>query len=180
MQEFTTGPTTTEDIPPGPDSKWQDMTAAPEENPAKRRRGRPPKDPNAPKRTYTRRTASRTSRSLLDQIGGTLTMLNLAFAFMPEPWRGDMLDPSEITALAQALDNAAKANPTMHKYMSAVLVEGGSMADLVLVAGLIAGRRLARHGIIDGEFDARLGTFLEMRTGIPSEPVPLSVVDASP
>lgn len=176
MDEYTSAPAATQDIPSGPDSQWQDMTA--EENPAKRRRGRPPKDPNAPKRTYTKRTTS-SRRSLKDQIGGTLVMLNLAFAFMPAPWRDDALNMSEITALADALDNAAKANPTLHKYMSTVLVEGGSMADLVLVGALIAGRRLARHGVIAAEFDERLGTFIDARTGITETGPVFPVSDAS-
>lgn len=159
MDEFSAAPITDETV-------WVDLPTEethPKE-PAKRGPGRPRKerDPNAPKRTYTRRAST---KSLKDQIGGTLFLMNLAFAFMPEPWSGDALDDSEIYALAEALDEAARANPRMHKMLSSVLVNGGSAANLIMVAGIIAGRRLARHGIIDATFDDRLATFLFAKTG---------------
>lgn len=121
-----------------------------------KRRGRPPGSGGERKPRVSR--ASR--KSLKDQIGGTLTLINLAFAFMPDPWRGDMLDDYEIASLATALDDTARANPTVHKYLSAVLVNGGAGANLVMVAAVITARRLARHGVIASEFDARLAVFI--------------------
>lgn len=166
-QEFTSAP-------PGPESvDWRDLETGethPVEEP-KKRRGRPPKDPNAPPRPRATRTTTRRGRSLADEIGGTLYLMNLAFAFMPDPWRGDMLDDVEIKALAESLDEAARSNPTMHRYLSAVLVSGGSMANLVMVAALIGGRRLARHGVIDAELDDRLATFLASKMGLPTNDV---------
>lgn len=162
MEEF--GP-----APIAPDTQWVDAAPEAETHPKSdeakpKRRGRPPKDPNAPKRTYTRRTST---KSIKDQIGGTLFLINLAFAFMPEPWRDDAMDEYEITALADALDEAARANPRIHKMLSAVLVNGGSAANLTMVAGIIVGRRLARHGIIDASFDDRLAIFLAAKSGNP-------------
>lgn len=163
MDEFKAAPENV--IPAGPEGvDWQTVG---ETHPAepKRRRGRPPRDPNSPPTVRKPRATTR-GRSLKDEIGGTLFLLNMAFAFMPDPWRGDALDDLEIMALAEALDDAAKANPVMHKYLSTVLVSGGSMANLVIVAGLIAGRRLARHGMMPAEMDERLGTFLAQKSGV--------------
>jgi hypothetical protein len=149
------------------DNGFIDVSPAPDLVPevAPKRRGRPPKDPNAPRVERKPRT-SRT-RSLEAQIGGTLALFNLVFAFAPEPWQSDAMDEQEIVALAKSLDAAAKQNATMHKYLSSVLVEGGAMVDLVLVAGVIAGRRFARHGVIDAAFDDRLAVFLALKLGVP-------------
>jgi hypothetical protein len=129
-------------------------------NEGKRGRGRPPRDPSAPR--APRRTAARGRKSLETQIGATLALLNLGVMLMPAPWNADALDETEIVALAKALDAAALQNPTMHKYLSAAMVEGGAMAGLITVAAIIGGRRLARHGILDESFDERLAGMLVM------------------
>lgn len=140
------------------------------EAPPKRGRGRPPKDPSAPPKP---RRATRRTRSMETQIGGTLALINMAFLFVPEPWRNDALSDTEITALAKSLDAAASQNPRMKRYLSAVMVEGGAMADLVIVVGIIAGSRLSRHGLIDPAFDATLQSFLDRKMGdAETSPVP--------
>lgn len=125
--------------------------AAPIADPAKPRRGRPPGSGTGRKPR---------KRNLTDEIGGYLTMLNLAFAFMPDPLRGDALDAMEISALAKALNDYAQQNATVYKYLSTVLVQGGSLANLAMVAGLIAARRLARHQVLPGDMDDRLAAML--------------------
>jgi hypothetical protein len=127
-----------------------------ESQPVKRRRGRPPG-------SGTGKRGPR-KRSLESEIGGYLSLLNMAFAFMPEPLQGDALDQAEIEALAKALNDYAQQNATVYKYLSSVLVQGGALGNLVMVAILITGRRLARHGVIPSEMDGRLAVMFEMLT----------------
>lgn len=164
--DFQAAPTDIPTIPDGPPSvDWQTV-ATDETNPAagRKRRGRPPRDPNAPPTTRKPRASSR-GKSIKDQIVGTLFMFNLAFMFMPDPFRGDALDELEIEALADALDKTAQTNPTIHRALTTVMVDGGAIGELAIVGALIAGRRLARHGMIPGEMDERLGTFLAVKSG---------------
>lgn len=149
MDTFSEGPANAEQIPEAPP----------------KRRGRPPRDPSMPRPERKTRTTRSRSRSMETQIGGTLALLNMAFLFVPEPWRNDALSDTEITALAKSLDAAASQNPRMRRYLSAVMVEGGAMADLVIVVGIIAGSRLSRHGLIDPAFDTTLQGFLDRKMG---------------
>lgn len=131
----------------------------------KRRRGRPPKDPNAP--TPIRRAGGRRARSLETQIGAALMTFNLAFYVIP-PLRNDALDDAEIIALAKALDQQARVSPTFRKYLVAAL-EATSGGQLMTVGLIIGARRLARHNIIlPTEADATLGFVLENITAAPS------------
>ena len=118
-----------------------------------KRRGRPPKDPNAP---VTPRKP-RASKSLETQIGATLVMFNLpvmAFA------SNDALDAAEIEALSKAIDAQCKQSPAFRKYVTMAL-EITSGGQLVGVLGIIGARRLSRHGILlPKEADAMLGTML--------------------
>ena len=136
------------------------------ETPLKRGPGRPRKDPNAPVKHRAPYGSRSSRRSLEQQIGGTLALLNFAFAFLPEPWSGDALSDVEIVALAKSLNDAAQQNPTMHKYLSSVMVEGGAMANLLVTVGVIVGSRMARHGMLPNEFDARLQTLLAQKVGL--------------
>ena len=106
-------------------------------------------------------------KNLEQQIGGTLTMLNLAFMFAPEEFRGDALDDVEISALAKALNDAAKENDQLYDWLNAALGGTGSaLVSLAVVGVAIAGRRMARHNIIVAEeWDARLGAFIAMNAG---------------
>lgn len=122
------------------------------------RRGRPPGSGTG------RRGRPARKRSLEAEIGGYLSLLNMAFAFMPEPLSGDALDDMEIQALAKALNDYAQQNATVYKYLSTVLVQGGSIGNLAMVAILIVGRRLSRHGLVSADVDARLGAMLGMLT----------------
>lgn len=138
VAEFTPGPT-------------MDSIGTPDSAP--KRRGRPPKDPNAP--AVTRRP--RTSKSLETQIGATLVMVNLpimAFA------SGDALDAAEIEALSKAIDAQCKTSPAFRKYVTAAL-EVTAGGQLVGVLGIIGARRMARHGVLlPKEADAMLGAML--------------------
>ena len=125
--EFKPGPTM-ETIPGGKDDT------------SPKRRGRPPKDPNAPKRTYT----PRAGKSLETQLGASLVMANLPL-LMLDPT--DALDEAEIKALAKAIDAQCKTSPRFRKYVMAAL-EVTSGGQLVTTVGIIGLRRLARHGIL--------------------------------
>lgn len=132
-----------------------------------KRRGRPPGSKNS---TTTGTTAKRgrPRKSLEEKIGGMLTMVNLVFAFAPAELQGDALDMMEISALAKALDAAAKENPTLYKYLDAALGGSGSaMLNLAVVGVAIGGRRMARHDMVVGrEWDERLGAFIAMSSGV--------------
>lgn len=127
---------------------------APIATPEPKRRGRPPG-------SGTGKRGPR-KRNLTNEIGGYLSLLNMAFAFMPDELRGDMLDETEIQALAKALNDYAQQNATVYKYLATVLVQGGSLGTLAITVAIIGGRRLARHGVIPHEMDERLGVFLNM------------------
>ena len=129
----------------------------------KRRRGRQPRDPNAP--AVTRRPRAR--KTLEPQIGAMLMTFNFAFMVIP-PIRNDALDEAEIVALAKAIDQQAQSSPTFHKYLKTML-DATSGGQLVSVVAIIAARRLARHEIgLPMEADAALGGMLEQITKAPS------------
>lgn len=140
---------------------------------APKRRGRPPKDPNAP----VVRRGPRRSKSLETQIGGMLMTFNFAFMVVP-PLRQDALDPAEIAVLAKAIDEQARQSPTFRKYLEGMLAvtSGG---QLVSVCAIIGARRLARHEIgLPSEADAMLGQMLETMSSAPSiTPVPDAPTD---
>jgi hypothetical protein len=124
-----------------------------------KRRGRPPRDPNAPR-------ATRRSKSLETQIGSALMTLNLAFWAVP-PLRNDALDDAEIVALAKAIDQQARVSPRFRKYLTAAL-EATSGGQLMSVVVIIGARRLARHNIaLPNEADAALGKMLANITSAP-------------
>ena len=119
---------------------------------APKRRGRPPRDPNAPPRTYTRK-----SRSLEPQIGAALVTANLPLMMFAS---GDALDAAEITALAAAIDAQCQVSPRFRKYVQAAL-DTTSSGGLIVVIGMIGARRLARHGILLPQAaDAQIGAVL--------------------
>lgn len=173
-EEFRPAPVEVDSIPPGPEAyNWTDVGTT--ETPAKRGRGRPRKDPNAPTPARVSKPRATTrGRSLKEEISATLFMFNLIFAFMPEPWKSDALDPMEIMLLSEALDDAARADARLHKYLTTIVVSGGSMANLVMVGAMIAGRRLARHGLVPADVDDGLGTLLAAKAGqdVPANATP--------
>lgn len=129
----------------------------------KRRRGRPPRDPNAPIVRRPRRAA----KSLETQIGSALMTFNLALWAVP-PTRNDALDDAEIKALAKAIDQQARVSPTFRKYLTTALeaTSGGQLLSVVMVIGA---RRFARHEILlPKEADAMLGSMLENISNAPS------------
>lgn len=143
MTDIAYGPAPADAIEEAPVPVSEDATA----EPVKKRRGRPPRDPNAPKRTYTRRN-TKSKRSLEDGIGGMLWMANLVFGVMPEPWNGDAFTPEEIEALAKALNNYAQDHATAYRYLSLLTAGGGSSTiQLAIVIGQITLKRLDNHGI---------------------------------
>ena len=120
--------------------------------PQPKRRGRPPKDPNAPVRPRQSRTANREK-----QVGGLLVMVNMpVMMFAPR----DALDEKEIELLAKAIDAQAKQSRLFEKYLDAALA-ASSGGQLITVAAIIAGRRLSRHGILlPPEADNMLGNMI--------------------
>lgn len=105
----------------------------------KRRRGRPPGSKNRPKDG----SAPRSGRSLENQIGGMLILVNAPLQLIPLLQR-DALDPVEIKALAKAVDQECQRSPKFRKYVeSALKVQGAS--SLLAVVSLIGARRVVRH-----------------------------------
>lgn len=72
---------------------------------------------------------------------------------------GDELDEMEIAHLAKAIDAQAMRSPRFKKYVETVLGIGAG-AGIIAILGIIAGRRAARHGIIDPSLDPKLGSML--------------------
>lgn len=142
MTDIAYGPAPSDAIEQPPIAVTEETSS----EPVKKRRGRPPRDPNAPKRTYTRRKTGK--QSLEDGIGGMLWMANLVFGVMPEPWNGDAFTPEEIEALAKALNNYAQDHATAYRYLSLLTAGGGSSTiQLAIVIGQITLRRLDNHGV---------------------------------
>lgn len=132
---------------------------------APKRRGRKPRDPNAP-------PAQRRARSMETQIGAALMTFNLPLWAFPQT-RDDALDEAEITALAKALDAQAQSSPRFRKYLKAALdaTSGGQLLTVLMVIGA---RRMARHNfILPPEADAGLGRMLgSVDQYVPSAPEP--------
>lgn len=144
MQENSAG------IRPGPN--LQSIPGNAEQEKAPKRRGRPPGSKN------------KTSRaSLKTEIGGTLTLFNMALAMTP--YRADALDSIEIEALADALNEQAKQSPTFYRYISWVVKTTSGSGSLFGVVAIIGARRMARHGFLPEQFDAQLGGLLALSTG---------------
>jgi hypothetical protein len=114
---------------------------------APKRRGRPPKDPNAeptPKRGRKPRISIETRLGAFIircnmplQIAATLGMIHA----------DDPLTAPETEALAKSLAAQAQIHPTFRKYLeTAIGVSDG--ADLIFVLGAIGLRRAANHGLV--------------------------------
>lgn len=99
-------------------------------------------------------------KSLESEIGGLLTVMNFGFFFLPQPWQGDALDSAEIEVLAKTINSAAMDNPIIYKYLSWAFSGGGSTINLIMVAGIIVGKRAARHGVIPADYEAGLTMML--------------------
>lgn len=140
-----------------------------------KRRGRPPGSKN---RTYGGQpvgSRGRGKESLKTQIGAMLVTFNMPLRMLPITSK-DALDPTEIEALATAIDTECQNNPTFRKYVvKALQVQGTS--SLIGVVAVIAGRRVVRHGIIPDDVlapvggkegaDAMIGLMLPMMTAAP-------------
>lgn len=159
-----------------------------DEQPPKRRRGRPPKlNPDGsritppklarPTRGKPRRAASpakpRTGK-LKEEIAAFLTLVNSVVVVSPlgtrpveaigdpsvTPTRiGDELDSFEIAALAAAISRQCDRSPTFRKYVERAL-SVGSGGTLLTTIGIIAARRAARHGVLPSHIDPMLGIML--------------------
>lgn len=128
-------------------------------------------------RPTTRKATTRTRKgptSLAPEIGAFLSLVNGALIVSPLGTRpieaiddpsvtptkiGDELDAVEINALASAIDAQCKRSPRFRKIVERFL-GAGSGGTLVMVAGLIAARRAARHGILPREIDLQAGLIL--------------------
>jgi hypothetical protein len=140
-----------------------------DEMPPQRRRGRPPGSKNRPR------------GSLKTEIGGTLTMLNMAVQL--SPFASDALDVIEIEALANALDEQAKQSPTFYRYISYVVKTVSGGGSLVGVCAMIGARRAARHGILPIEYDMQIGNLMALSMGkqpMQPQPVPSSANESEP
>jgi hypothetical protein len=79
--------------------------------------------------------------------------------FLAPVLRADMMDEIEITALAKAIDDQARKSPRFRRMVEAAISTAGG-ASLLTVVAMIAGRRMARHGMIDKQWDENLKGFL--------------------
>jgi len=130
-----------------------------------KRRGRPPRDPNA--EPVARRP--RRARSLESQIGSALVMANMPVMLFAA---GDALDNAEIEALAKALDAQAQSSPRFRKYLQTAL-DATSGGQLITVSAIIVARRLARHEILlPKAADEQLGRIIGSVAVVASEPTP--------
>ena len=95
-------------------------------------------------------------KSLETEIGALLISANL----MASPFiKNDMLDELEIMALAHAVDEQAQRSPRFRKMVIRAIETAGG-ANLFTIVLIIAGRRAARHGVIDPSWDNTLRGFL--------------------
>lgn len=132
---------------------------------APKRRGRPPRDPNAP---VVRRGRK---RSMEAQIGSALVMANMPLMLFAT---NDALDNAEIEALAKALDAQAQSSPRFRKYLETAL-EATSGGQLATVGIIIIARRMARHEfLLPKAADAQLGSII----GSVASAAPMPVTDA--
>lgn len=133
--------------------------------------------PGGSSRTQRAPSRARGARSLRVEIGALLTMANTAVIMSPLGTRpvaaitdpsfplerieriGDELDAAEIDALASALDAQCRRSPRFRKLIEGMLTAGAGGA-LVTVIGMIAARRLARHGVLPPMLDPMLGLAL--------------------
>lgn len=122
-----------------------------------------------PKRGRGRPRGSRTKRftapsrapttTLTTRIATQLVTINLALMLIP-PLRMDVLSEQEITALAAALNAQAQQSAQFKKWLELALSVGSS-GELISIAGAIAVRRMARHGVmVPPETDAMIGTLM--------------------
>lgn len=128
----------------------------------------------APKRPRGRPRGSRTrpdapSRASLEtRIAGMLILANSVVYFVPGLAR-DALDPTEITALAKAIDSQARQSPRFRRYIEAALT-AGSGGQLFGVMAIIGMRRASRHGLLPPEIDGTLGAMLANQPTPPAPP----------
>lgn len=127
-------------------------TEAIQEEAPKRRRGRPPADPDAPKKMLAPRRP-RINRE--HRIGAFLARINMAVqvtaSIVPSVIHpDDPLTPNEIVALARGLNAQAQRHPTFRKYLE-VAITVSDNADLVFAVACIGVRRLSNHGVVSEE-----------------------------
>lgn len=138
-----------------------ELLAGAESAPARQRKER--SDKGVPRGPRSEGKPGRRRGSLKEPIGGMLVMLNLPVQmFLPT----DQLDMAEIEALATSIDEQCKTSPRFRKYVEQMLgvTSGG---QLLAVAGMVAARRGARHGLFgpNGQIvDTAIGQQLEAMT----------------
>lgn len=137
----------------------------------KRSPGRPRAD-GSPAQSRRSPTGQFSRRDLKTEIAGALMAANIVVLMIP-PVSGDALDMTEVDALATAMAEEAKRNARFAKLVDAMLRATGS-AGLFGVVGIIAARRMARHGAfgLTRDVDAQLGTLLGISVGKASEAPP--------
>lgn len=98
-----------------------------------------------------------------------LLLANSVVYFVPGLAK-DALDPTEIAALARAIDAQCKQSVRFRKYVEAALT-AGSGGQLFGVIALIGLRRASRHGLLPPEIDATFGAMLANQP-LPTTPTP--------
>ncbi len=78
------------------------------------------------------------------EIGGMITMWNTPISMVLPKYA---LEPTEIIALAKALDQQCQTSPKFRKYMEKAL-QGIGGVSLIGVLAVIVGRRVVRSGVV--------------------------------
>jgi len=135
------------------------------ETPPRRGRGRPR---GSRTRVDAPSRASASRASLETRIGGMLLVCNSIVYLIPGAQK-DALDPTEIAALAKAIDAEARQNARFRRYVEAAL-SAGSGGQLFGVLAIIGMRRASRHGLLPVELDGTFGALLAQ--SVPASPPP--------
>lgn len=110
----------------------------------RRKRGRPPKDPNAPPRDRQPRRAT-TRAQLKTEISSLIALSNGLLKM--SPYADDALLEHEINMLSDALTAECEAHPAILRWLKRASGLSPHLA-LVQAAIIIALPRLVRHGVI--------------------------------
>jgi len=121
------------------------------------------KEPKPKTKTPTAKRPAGTS--LQNDIAGLLVYANIMLAPV---LKGDVMDDTEILALAKAVDEQARKSPRFRKAIDRALVAVGG-TGLIGVCVVIAARRASRHGVISADWDEKLGLALMVGQMSPSE-----------
>lgn len=125
----------------------------------------PPKFGPVPPRKKPEPKKSTASRSMVNNIAALLIQTNLMLAPL---LKNDVMDDTEILALAKAVDDQAKKSPRFRKALVRMMEMSGG-TGLVSISVIIIARRAARHGYLSPDWDQKLGAYLALTQMTPQQ-----------